>query len=64
MAVTTFAFHRFSNHVQFSKIDIIEESVDGIWIYGLPNASRIITIGHEFVVPGQEVNFKDESSLD
>ena len=51
------------SHVQFVEIDIIEESIDGIWVYGLPNEVRIITVGHEFVVPGQKVIFVEETSV-
>ena len=49
------------NQVEFKKIEILEDSMDGIWISGLPRNIRIITIGQEYVFQGQIVNVKDIS---
>lgn len=49
------------NQVEFKKIEILEDSMDGIWISGLPRNIRIITIGQEYVFQGQIVNVKEIS---
>ncbi len=41
--------------VRFVKIDILSDSNDGIWVAGLPNPARIITVGQEYVIDGQRV---------
>ena len=46
---------------EFKKIDILEDSMEGIWITGLPKNTRIITIGQEYVFQGQTVNVKEIS---
>ena len=43
------------NRVRFRPVEIIEDTPDGIWLGGLPREIRIITVGQEFVVAGQEV---------
>ena len=47
--------------VEFKKIEILEDSMEGIWITGLPKNTRIITIGQEYVFQGQTVNVKEIS---
>jgi multidrug efflux system membrane fusion protein len=49
------------NQVEFKKIEILEDSMYGIWISGLPRNIRIITIGQEYVFQGQIVNVKEIS---
>ena len=49
------------NQVEFKKIEILEDSLEGIWISGLPRNIRIITIGQEYVFQGQIVNVKEIS---
>ena len=49
------------NQVEFKKIEILEDSMEGIWITGLPKNTRIITIGQEYVFQGQTVNVKEIS---
>ncbi len=44
-----------NNQVQFHPIKILQDTVDGVWVGGLPDRVRVITVGHEFVVEGQEV---------
>lgn len=41
--------------VRFKPISILTESADGIWISGLSDGDRLITIGHEYVKAGQKV---------
>ena len=47
------------NQVEFKQIEILEDSMEGIWISGLPRNIRIITIGQEYVFQGQIVNVKE-----
>ena len=49
------------NQVEFKQIEILEDSIDGIWVAGLPLNTRIITIGQEYVFQGQTVNVKEIS---
>lgn len=43
------------NIVKFNKLDILEDSEDGLWVSGISNLSRIIIQGQGFVEDGQEV---------
>ena len=47
------------NLVEFKQIEILEDSIDGIWISGIPKNTRIITVGQEYVFQGQTVNVKE-----
>ena len=49
------------DQVEFKKIEILEDSMEGIWVAGLPKNTRIITIGQEYVFQGQTVNVKEIS---
>lgn len=42
--------------VRFKKVSVVEETRDGIWITGLPEAARIITLGQVYVNDGQKVD--------
>ena len=44
------------NIVRFVKIQIIEDVSEGIWVIGLPEKTKIITVGQEYVIDGQTVN--------
>lgn len=41
--------------VRFKPVSILTESADGLWISGLTDGDRLITIGHEYVRDGQKV---------
>ena len=41
--------------VIFNQISIIEDTMDGLWIAGLPKEATIISVGQEYVIHGQEV---------
>ena len=41
--------------VQFHPIELVSDGADGVWIGGLPREATIITVGQEFVLPGQRV---------
>ena len=42
--------------VEFHAITIVSDTRDGVWVLGLPPAVDVITMGQEYVVPGQRVN--------
>ena len=44
-----------NNIVQFTEIQIVEDTIDGLWVTGLPKNVTIITVGQEYVINGQEV---------
>lgn len=42
--------------VEFYPVTIISDSREGVWVTGLPPSADVITMGQEYVVPGQKVN--------
>src|SRR5690606_10030221 len=44
------------NVVEFHPVTIIGDTREGIWVTGLPPRVDVITVGQEYVVPGQKVN--------
>lgn len=49
------------NTVEFTHIDIVKSSGEGVWIAGLPAEADIIVVGQGFVRPGETVNPVPES---
>ena len=43
------------NIVEFRPIKILEDTQDGLWVQGIPNASNLIVRGQGFVEDGQKV---------
>lgn len=43
------------NIVEFKPIRLLKDTPEYLWIGGLPETVRIITVGQEFVIPGQTV---------
>ena len=43
------------NTVKFRVVEIIADDVDGVWLGGLPDRIRMITVGQEFVIDGEIV---------
>ena len=41
--------------VKFILIEIIEDNSEGLWVTGLPLNTRLITVGQEYVIDGQNV---------
>lgn len=41
--------------VAFAPLTVLEDTSDGVWVTGLPDQVTIITVGQDFVVPGQRV---------
>ena len=43
------------NRVVFKPVTVLSASVEAVWLAGLPERVRLITVGQEYVVPGQTV---------
>lgn len=45
-----------TNMVQFFPVTVIADAGDGgVWVSGLPNQATVITVGQEYVAPGEKV---------
>jgi len=44
------------NKVEFAPIKLISSTLEGAWVTGIPDNSRVITLGQGFVKQGQEVD--------
>ncbi|MBM9595706.1 efflux RND transporter periplasmic adaptor subunit [Rhodobacteraceae bacterium MCCB 386] len=51
------------NRVEFHEVEIVRAQTDGIWISGLPDEVRIITIGQGFVSAGEAVAPRTEDEV-
>lgn len=51
-----------SNIVQFVPITLLKDTKEFLWVGGLPDTIRLITVGQEFVIEGQEVDAIHEGS--
>ena len=49
--------------VRFIDIKILANDTDGVWVSGLPERVRIITVGQEYVTAGQKVIPKEETAF-
>lgn len=45
-----------NQQVVFTPIKLISSSLEGAWVTGIPDGSRVITLGQGFVNPGQTVD--------
>ena len=45
--------------IEFKEIKILEDTSNGMWVAGLGEEARIITLGQEYVFQGQTVNVKE-----
>jgi multidrug efflux system membrane fusion protein len=52
-----------SNRVQFATVQQVDETPAGIWVSGLPERTRIIVEGQDYVSVGTEVDPRDESDV-
>lgn len=54
-----------NNEVEFKPIRLLKDTPEYLWIGGLPESIQIITVGQEFVIPGQKVTpvVSNEESL-
>lgn len=46
--------------VRWMPVKIVADTAEGVWIAGLPKTVMIITVGQDFVSPGQEVKVAEE----
>ncbi len=46
--------------VEYHLVDIVRDDIDGVWVSGLPEVVTLITVGHELVVEGEEVELSFE----
>lgn len=44
-----------NNVVVFHPVRIVADGEQGVWVAGLPDELSIVTVGHDFVLPGQRV---------
>lgn len=44
-----------SDVVQFNEVRIVGDEPDGIWVFGLPQVSKIIIVGQQLVIAGETV---------
>ncbi len=44
-----------ADRVVFHAVEVIRAAADGVWVTGLPEQARVITIGHGFVTDGERV---------
>ena len=50
------------NHVVFYPVELAVSKPDGVWVTGLPETARVITVGQGYVEVGQEVELDFEQS--
>jgi multidrug efflux system membrane fusion protein len=43
------------NLTVFAPVQLLRDTVQGVWVTGLPDAADVITVGQEYVVEGVEV---------
>ena len=41
--------------VGFHEVEIVRATADGVWVTGVPEVIRIVTVGHGFVAEGERV---------
>jgi len=44
------------NRVEFFEVELALSEQDGVWVTGLPETAKIITVGQGYVAPGQTVD--------
>ena len=40
---------------KFYKVKIVRDTIDGIWLSGLPDTVEVIVVGQEYVIDGRKV---------
>jgi multidrug efflux system membrane fusion protein len=52
--------------VRFHPVEIVRAEIQGVWVRGLPDTARIITIGQGFVRAGEQVTSRpaDAAGMD
>ena len=49
--------------VDFYRVDVFDDDEDGVWVTGLPDTTRLITVGQELVTRGDNTDPVMEESL-
>jgi multidrug efflux system membrane fusion protein len=49
--------------VRFKAVAILSDSSEGVWVSGLEDGERLITVGHEYVRAGQKVRPVNEAEV-
>ena len=52
------------DRVAFRRVEILRDEAEGVWVTGLPEVATIITVGHEFVVPGEALDIDFEPTVE
>ena len=52
------------DRVEFMPVEVVRSTAEGLWISGLPEDTRIITVGQGFVFAGEKVIAVDEREID
>jgi multidrug efflux system membrane fusion protein len=52
------------NMVVFHTVDTIQATTEGVWVAGLPETARVITVGQGFVQAGETVKPVAEGTRD
>ena len=50
-----------SDRVQFHEIKLVDDTAEGLWVAGLPETVRLITVGQDYVTKGQKVRVELDS---
>lgn len=51
-----------ASKVRFFPVHVVSDNAGEVWVAGLPQTVRIITVGHEFVREGQKVDYVMETA--
>lgn len=51
-----------NQQVRFYQVEVVREAQDGLWVSGLPEQVTLITVGQEFVSPGQRVKVQRDTA--
>jgi len=52
------------DRVEFMPVEVVRSTAEGLWISGLPEDTRIITVGQGFVFAGEKVIAVDEREIE
>jgi multidrug efflux system membrane fusion protein len=50
------------NRVKFVAVTMVSDTPQGVWVAGLPETATVITVGQEYVTPGQEVQVTEDQA--
>jgi len=50
-----------NDRVQFEQVKLVDDTPEGLWVSGLPEMVRLITVGQDYVTRGQKVRVELDS---